>query len=328
MKRFLQIAACAVFTLSQLDASYYDSYQESSMDGSSHQWAVSGSFLWWKAVEDNLPIAIVTDAISETESSSHVLNHNYKWDPGFRLGVGYEPCGCDWGFYAAWTHFNSKASRTFVSDDPTETIVPQWGSLLPFTSAATQLSSDWHLKLNWADFELNKLLCSGECFQFDVHAGLRAAWVDQKHHFDIANTVAVNSVHSKSDYSSVGVVAGLGARWMVGAGLNIHACAGGALLYGKQKSNFSETLLVDGITTSHDGSNNYNVSRAMTDVSLGIGWEGPICECWTLGLALDWEHHFLFNQNHFPRGSFSPSAHPRSGDLSMQGLTATAYLTF
>lgn len=336
MKHFLHLgAAAAVLLSSQVHGGFFGGNDnEVYVNEDNNQWAVNADFLWWKAVEDSLPVAIVVDTtVSElgTAESASVLNPNYKWDPGFRLGVAYRPCECDWDLYASWTHLNTKAKRSFGPGSATETIIPQWGSLTPFAANLADLSTSWTLNLNWADFELNRTFCVNSCFNFGIHGGLRAAWIDQKFRFTLTNnstTPTTNSLHSKSDFSSIGVVAGLDASWLVGCGFSINTSAGGAILYGKQKSSFSESIVVLGVTDTVSGSSNYWISRAMTDLRLGLGWKGCAYGCTTLAVAIDWEHHILFNQNQFPRGSSSPSARPRDGDLTIQGLTVSATLFF
>jgi hypothetical protein len=335
MRYFFQMAAAAaVLSLSQVHGSLFDGNgSDSFVNGNDTQWYVEADFLWWKAVEDSLPVAVVVDTttgVGGSDSSAHVLNPNHKWDPGFRIGLGYQPCGCDWDFYASWTHFDTKAKRSVGPGSATETIYPQFGSLTPFAANLATLSSNWHLHLNWADFELNKSFCVSPCFKFGVHAGLRGLWINQKLNFSLTNaatTPVTNSLNSKSNYSSVGVVAGIDASWLFGCGLSVNASAGGAILYGRQNSHVSESIVALATTDTVNGSSHYNISRAMTDLRLGLGYEGCVCDK-TFLLKADWEHHILFCQNQFPRGSATSNSRPRDGDLTIQGVTFSASLLF
>lgn len=330
MKHYLYLAAMAIVA-GQLHGSPFDgNVNAATMDGTNTQWAVNADVLYWKAVEDNFPVAVIIDTV-DADTSASLLYPNFKWDVGFRLGASYTPCGCDWDIYASWTHFDTKASRSFGPGSATETIVPQWGSLDPFAADLAVLSSDWHLHLNWADFELNRTFYADPCFSFGVHGGLRAAWVDQKFSFLLTNdatTPLSSDLSSKSDYSSVGVVVGLDASWMMGCGFSVNASAGGALLYGKQKSHVAETLTVGPTVTTVGGSSHYDISRAMSDLRLGVSWQGCVCDCMTVALGVDWEHHILFNQNQFPRGSATSESRPRDGDLTIQGATFSATVFF
>lgn len=329
MKYTLRIATAAVLTLGQAHG-----LVEVATSNGGNQWAVNADFLWWKAVEDSLPVAIITDTTDTdlgTAQSADILNLNHKWDPGFRIGVGYTPCGCDWNLVAEWTHFNTKASRSFDPGTEDETIIPQWGSLTPFGAELATLSSNWHLQLNWADFLFNKTFCVDPCFELGIHAGLRAVWLHQKFNFSLVNaadTPVTNNLNSKSDYNSLGIVAGLDASWLVGCGISVNASAGGSLLYGRQKSSVSESLITGVGTNTIAGSSNYYISRAMTDVSLGLGWHGNITSCLEAALEIDWEHHILFCQNQFPRGSSTSNSRPRDGDLTIQGLTVSGTIFF
>lgn len=333
MKNFLKLGVLATLCLSQVQGQALECQERDNCE-SNNQWLVSADFLWWKAVEDSLPLAIVIDTATTTEgtaASAHVINPKFKWQPGFRIAAGYTPCECDWSFYTAWTHFNAKASHQISPGEDTETIVPQWGVLAAFPAAFATGDSSWNLKLNWADFVLNRNICIDPCFQFGIHGGLRALWVDQKFHFSITNATSVpvtNGVHSKSDFSGIGVVVGLNASWLMGCGFSVDAAGGGAIVYGKHKSNFSETFTTVSETSTGGGSSHYNMSRAMTDLRFGVRWEGCVWDCTTLALGVDWEHHILFNQNQLPRGSNTANARPRDGDLTMQGVTFSAALLF
>lgn len=345
MKRLFQMTIAAILAFSQVEARYSNFNEENT---NSNLWAFRADFLWWKAVEDSLGTFVEIDSGSGSSSSAttaaHVHYPNFKWDPGVRVALGYRPCGCDWGMYASWTYFNTKAKNHFSGgDDSSLLIAPEWGSLgigAPLDASGLTLRSDWHLNLNWADFELNKMIFESSCFLFDLHGGLRAAWLDQKFDFFVENSITSDSVKSKNTFSSLGVVAGLDASWLVGCGFSINVGAGGALLYGRNKSSFTEDLLVGTITSSSStssfsasdasisGSSHYYISRAMSDLSLGVSWKSQMFKCMTFILAIDWEHHILFNMNQLPRGSSSSAARPQDGDLSMQGATISGILIF
>jgi hypothetical protein len=329
MRRFFQMAAFAVLTLGQLEANIYDyDYYDCQECGNSNQWSFQADFLWWRGVLDNLPSVIVIESDGENNTSADIHYPNFKWKPGVRLGVGFTPCGCDWSIGASWTHWQTKARKHLFRDDPNETISPQWGSLLPFIADAADIDTEWRLYINWLDLELNKLICESSCFQFDIHGGLRTLWVDHKFHFSAVNAIASNNLHSKNKLSSIGIVAGLDANWKVGCGFSINVGAGGALLYGKNKSSVSETLIEEGIFDFISGSSNYWITRAMSDLKIGFSWESRLLDCMTLILAFDWEHHYFFDQNQLPRGSRSSASRPRDGDLSLQGVTLSARVFF
>lgn len=319
MKSLFKVSVAALM-LSQLEASYYNNEKNLG-----DQWEFNADFLWWEIVEDSLTSVVVVNSETANNISTKVHNPNFKWDPGVRLGLGFQPCGCNWDIYASWTYFNTKARHHFSSSDPANVIIPQWGSLLPFVGG--DIDTHWHLNLNWADLQLNQSICENSCFSFDIHGGLRGVFIDQKFIFTGSNAVASNSVHSKHRFSSIGVALGLDASWMLGCGISLNVCGGGALLYGKNDSSLREVLTV----TDEDfisGSSHYHISRAMSDFSIGISWENDICDCMNLVLGVNWEHHILFNQNQLPRGSLTSAARPRDGDITMQGLTVSATLTY
>jgi Legionella pneumophila major outer membrane protein precursor len=81
---------------------------------------VSGDFLWWKAEQDNLQYVATVNAgapVCDTTTSYYLQSYKlrnhapqYKYDPGFRVGIGYNMPYDGWDLFVNWTRFYTSAS--------------------------------------------------------------------------------------------------------------------------------------------------------------------------------------------------------------------------
>ncbi len=169
----------------------------------------SVDFLYWYARETNLTYALQVNGVSkdaEDNLSPVVLSpNNYKnlttkWDPGFRVGIGWNN-GCDgWDYYLHWTYMhNSKSNSTsvasdyalngdqiFLPDENQQALVNQWvnpglfavngvNNVAPITFDTIRAS--WKLQ-NWntVDLELGRKYWLSPCFNLRPFIGVRGAW--------------------------------------------------------------------------------------------------------------------------------------------------------
>lgn len=148
-------------------------------------------FLYWLADEDGLEYGtkmVATESIDVfSTTDTRLLDLDYEWDPGFRLGFGYLMNSFDsWALNVNWTHIHNHAhGKTTASGiegqiTATDTIIPIWVSLLfePRWGAVSG-SAHWHLDYDTLDIELGKSLCLGDRFVFNPYFGLRGALIDQ-----------------------------------------------------------------------------------------------------------------------------------------------------
>lgn len=178
-------------------------------------------FLYWYATESNLPIAMEVNSvpINATDFQTypaqvHVLETN--WDPGFRVGAGWNSRFDGWDLYLNWTWFRNKKTQT-TSVDPTyfssgfftfggvatsnvdipspgqSALINPWintafiqeGSI-PFNTTTTffnepMLSFDtikakWSILINSFDLELGRKYWLSRYCTMRPYVGVRGAW--------------------------------------------------------------------------------------------------------------------------------------------------------
>lgn len=315
---------------------------------------VRADFLWWRACEEGLSLG--TEEFTSTFPGGNKIqrakekNPDFKYDPGFRIGLA-SICPCDCFDVALnWTHFHTKASvsgesifdtNDFVGGSGiSETVfVPEWqriGNAIPDFSKGR-----WTLNLDLLDLEFGRKYYVSNCFVLRPHFGLRGARIDQgfRVHSEAnrfnpyeegASGFFASDTKAKNDFLGIGPRLGLDLELSLPCACNIKLFgqAAGSLLFGRFERhsreffhNFSDDSsnpqLYDGFPRDLEfeaKATKERCSRATTDLAIGLKWEH--CCTWCnrqhpITIAFAWEHHAFFNFNNFIFEKGSfDSAHP------------------
>lgn len=313
-------------------------------------------FLWWRPStecidlgDEEFVVNLPTVGGDETSifNSSSTQRPNFKFDPGFRIGIAHVcPCDC-WDAELNWTHFHSKArcdGETFGLP-PTgiagtyQLFIPYWERV--FNPALGSIYPDfarerWNLNLDLLDLEFGYKYYVACCFALRPHAGLRGARINQ--HINIFQTADrtgdaaatafgppftyTSTVHAKCNFLGLGPRLGLDLEIDLGCGLSIFGRAAGSLLFGRferhgkefytQFSTVGTTTTTTSLEYSAHGSK-LRTSRAVTDLAIGLKWAHCFnwCNrCHPVSFSLLWEHHGFYKMtcfNFISRG-FDPFA--------------------
>lgn len=215
----------------------------------------------------------------------------FKWNPGFRLGVGYDFGDNISNARLFWTHLDSKTGGN---------------------------SMNWKLDYNVVD-----LLCGYNfnlpCdFTLIAFAGLKYANINQRLHtnfLSVDSDVSISSIsHVKQDLSAIGPCVGLAADFNFGSGFGLYGNVAVSCLYGKAHIHFNQTDISSAEIFSDRFKNHPQAYQYVIDAGLGIDWKTTVCEDKWIALRLGFETHRFFNHNRF----FD------YGDLSLDGLTLGA----
>jgi len=325
--------------------------------------AFRADFLWWRACEEGLNLGTEEYVqVSDVERStvvnrSHSKRPNFKYDPGFRIGLSNN-CSCDcWDFAVNWTHFHTKAKVHGVSD--TEGIVTffsDWERIAGINPE--RAAGRYSLNLDLVDIEFGRKFYVSNCFILRPDFGLRVARIHQTYRATSDTTSGgsgedvfnyVTDVKSRSNFLAVGPRVGLDVELRFCGGFALFGQAAGSIVFGKfdnhSRENYLDTVSagpVIGELTYEARSSAHRCSRTITDLAFGIKWDRCYewCNrCHPVSIAFAWEHHAFYDMNNFnfveqgidfdgatavPNG-----AHTRKhGDLTTQGLTVSLSLGF
>ncbi|WP_420421251.1 Lpg1974 family pore-forming outer membrane protein [Simkania sp.] len=298
-------------------------------------------FLWLRATEDSLIYAWKGSQTSFNNVNATVnakeLDQDWEFDPGFRVGLGYNFGYDDWDLHAhyTWLYSYPKTSASVSVDsfgnENADFIVGLFASN-PFTNAGAttfqlfqKASSKWQLQFNAWDLDLGRNYYVSKMLALHPIAGLKIALIRQHltTHYDRPVDQAQPdefqsmSVREKSRFWAVGPKIGVFGSWQLGYGFNINADIHGALVYGEN----SGRLHKKGIRNNEN-----TVSLRLTDetyrlrpmayLNLGLEWERCFWDWMYFSLHLGWETQYWWNQMNFT--SFHDTT--PEGDLSLTGL--------
>lgn len=235
-------------------------------------------FLYWYGRESNLSYANKVQVLNLSEGSSDQQlifggnTYHYQdtaWDPGFRVGVGFNSSVDGWDYNLTWTWYRNKRSDSVSIDDfaltDTRGTFPYIGGpdqfmlFNPWVNASIhiitagtsptggayalgfdRISAKYRLRFNQVDFDVGKKYWLSKCFNMRPFVGIRGAWTRVNFSTTSSRSFTLNS----TDYSQtlvdeyktkawgVGFIAGFEPTWYFGQCFAIYSKAGTGALWG------------------------------------------------------------------------------------------------
>ena len=305
---------------------------------------ITADVLLWRAEEDGLEFAEETfqdTSKIQNLTDGRVLNPNFDWKWGFRVGIGYNMPHDGWDLYLDWVRFTSRDHKSNSVNPPTgaaaTTLFASTGSNSAGgpSSNVQQASVHWNLKLNMLDLELGREFFVSKWLTLRPFTGLRSGWIDQKLSTDYINevpsgaTLETFDIDQRCRFWGLGIRAGLNTLWSLGCGWGIYGNAAISLLPGRFHINYEQdsTQVTVGTDSQHYTKDHLNAARAVTDLALGLRWDTLTCdEAYHFAFRVGFEQHHFFGQNQFRNYNYDSSARPVSratlSDLTTYGVTA------
>jgi hypothetical protein len=346
LKQILTSLCISLILLTDHASAVFNNFFDNNSCETSHEckmcsnWTYDAEFLLWNVSEQGLEYGTeLVDPLIDSETIRPIQGKSkspsFNWDPGFRLGIGYDFPNNGFDMQLYWTNLYSEASSKFFLEQSTDhSFVLNWGSNI---SDFDYTHAKWSLNLNVIDLELGYDFCITSCFTLRPFVGLRAACIDQKYNItSYDDGVFVESTNLKHKYNGAGLRGGLDSEWNIGwCGFSLYGQAAASILYGRHKSGFENFVEVNADTEVdffERFKDNYYGCVAVGDAALGLRWkEHFYCNTIAVTLQMGYETHFFWNQNRF----LSPVvARPESliscnrGDLNTNGVTFTAKIAY
>ncbi len=301
---------------------------------------IQAEFLWWRANMDMLEYVGQTNGANLLLSSELDFREpDFEYDPGVRIGIGYDFGRSNWDVKLAWTYHYTDVSDS--TNGPTDSVLSQVATRFQTASNAvynfvvsTNAKSTWQTRLNALDFEMGYDYFFSDRFSMRPHFGLKAAWIDMHYNVSYANmidggvpdnTLISGSMRTHSDFWAVGPRMGFDSYLHIGWGFSLYGKFAGALIYGEYDttSRFSFTRppvppfgggTLDSYPLRH---NDYSRLRTMAEMSIGLEWGYCFSNDYYLGFNIGWENQYWWNQMELY--FLTTDYHPR-GDLTYSGL--------
>lgn len=303
-------------------------------------WVVTAAGFYWNSHQDGMEYALHNGVVGPGEDpdvnggagitaiwglnnlvDAKFLNPNYKWDFGFKLGLGYNTTCDGWDIGVLWTWYRGKANDHVEAEQGDNAVLlPLWSAYAPLqglTLYATDIETNWNLELNLVDIDMGREFWTSKYLTMRPHIGVRIAFLDQK--YKIAHkggsfsansnaganpiqTGVNNTVLMHNDFSGAGIRAGLETVWNLGCGWGLYGDFSLSIIYGRFSVKYDETNR--GVVTPHSRKriaetyDSFRASRAIADLGLGVQYHTMFCDCaYGFTAMLGWEHHLFFDQN-------------------------------
>lgn len=294
---------------------------------------ITGDLLIWQSHVNGLGYVIKNRGAGLSDSSTKELHYN--WDPGFRVGFGWNTPHDGWDLFANWTSYHNKAT-SYVSTGSSSFLYPSLAAPAFSLLAPTSARAHWRLNLNMVDLELGREFFVSKWLTLRPFVGMRSAWIHQRMNVAYNQPAAdeVFYVNMKNKYWGIGVRPGLNTQWGLGCGFSFYGNTSLSLLYGffdLDQDQYSVTS-VSIVDPDIDNDHSFRVGRAIAEIQLGIRWEHMLAnDHLHFSIQTGWENLMFFGQNQFDRfvnattiGTFVSN----QGDLTIQGYTLSMRMDF
>ena len=331
----------AVSFLAPLHATEDSFSSETDGPACSPRFNIFAAFLLWTAREAGAD-AWAEAIVSEPSSISNDLQQvDFRWDPGFRVGLGYFMKSNPWDtkFYYTRFHTTGKddASRgpgsihsTFLGNFYVDNPLGLGISGPSYESA----SINWRIHYDIFDWELGCRLSLSKSLVLRPFVGVKGGWINQHIHTKWNNpdlpadeffNEGIEDI--ENDFWGIGPDLGIDTKWILGSFRNqafsLFGDFSGALMWGHWS--FSDEFSNDLNQKVDVNLQDINSGATMVRAFMGLGWDAKIKKgCKRVTMRLGYEMQFWFNQLQY----YSFTGGRLDNQLTLQGGTLEFCLDF
>ncbi|MCP5492113.1 MAG: hypothetical protein H7A40_03620 [Chlamydiales bacterium] len=318
---------------------------------------VTGSFIYWRASADYLTYAFLDNEYSPNPLdiqnnlfSGETVTSDFKYKPGYKVGLGYKIPRDHWDVYVEYTRLHQTVNSFQGTQFPPQHIHAAWLVFInplvlgeEFRSASTK----WQLELDILDAEVGRDFFCGRNLTLRPSFGLRNLWLEQDYNIiytPITTPIQIQSLN-KSHSWGIGPRAALNADWNIFWGFKICGDIGASLLHVQERISVKQInpglLSVISSDVSYSNKSELKSLKPILDLSLGLEWGHELFQekCF-FSLRASYDYSFYWDQGAIQLGR-APLVAPGlpiqvvvgnvglgSGNLSFEGPTLKARLDF
>lgn len=301
-------------------------------------------FLYWTARLDSFTYA--KSGIGDSLSQNHVHAGNshsvdWSWDPGFRVGLGWETDHGGWDIQLKYTWYYNRVTTKTTNTPlyPGFTIklnhtVPLIDTLLPIGSAA----ADWNLHYQIADFELGRNYFINRYLKLRPFIGLKGTWQNQNltttfTHVPFFGVTDIYNVKAKihQEIWGGGLLFGLNTSWQFASWCSCYGDFAASAMWLSYDLDRKDSFTIDlpafdqfGFTTANIRDNLSNI-KPLLEWAIGIRFETYFyTNRFHILLQFGWEAAVWPNQTLY----LNLPDHYDRFDLNLHGLTIRSRFDF
>jgi len=305
------------------------------------------SFVFWQPMQENMELATTnTLLIATTGFSGDVVNMEFNYKPGFKLGIGGYFDHDGWDLHAQYTWFhNTNNQKTSVNQTVTQ-LLPMWGpgnSAIVNSNVYNNITEQWRLSMDIGDLDLGRWCYVSPKLTFRPSVGVRAAVIHQNIKVVNTNDSVISTgtddiytITARSRSWAIGTKAGLDANLNLGFGFRLYANSEADLLFTRYTKIANRCVNQFIIPSDNNDihikqSDNYAILPHF-DIEFGFGWGSLVnYNDYHIDFSAGYGFQVFFNQNmfrHFNDDQMSANSRSPYGNLYIQGLTIAFKLDF
>jgi len=308
-------------------------------------WAVDPfftvDFIYWTPRVEGLAYAMeganlsLFSGILPAIPPGNIIEPDWSFDPGFKVGAGLEMQYDGWDVYANYTWLHSSVNDSLNNPNGFIPTLPNFLFFLfnlfpnpPASAAFESAKQDWDLHFNTIDLELGRGFYISRFLTLRPHVGLKGTWQDQdvRTRYTLVDQ-EIFRVHQHQDSWGIGIRAGLDACWYFIRSLGLY----GDFALSGMWSGFNNTRKDNRIQSDQTRVNildtrylNHSV-KPVLEFGLGLRYELLYHDDdFRFLLQAGWEEQVWFGYNHI----IDLAEYGDRGNLSLQGFTLEARLDF
>lgn len=307
----------------------------------------NAEFLYWYARETNLSYASTIPMVQYRFVDPRTFittgvgkKHSIKtdWDPGFRVGIGFNSTCDGWDYNLTWTWMQNKRTDsvsvpnfgieidngfiyTIIGAEGQSILINPWINNTFFNDFAfDRVKAKYDLRFNQIDLDLGRKYWLSRCFVMRPYIGLRGAWTRVTFETTSSRTTTTTGIGGNVPLSrvfvdsfktrawGVGIIGGFEPVWYFSDCFALYGLAGTGALWGdfevKKSESYAQEVPSDefgtqNISYSDSGAHEHAQMTGLLDLAIGLRWERTwCCDRYRTALDLGWEHHIFFDQNH------------------------------
>ncbi|NGX33951.1 MAG: hypothetical protein K1060chlam1_00295 [Candidatus Anoxychlamydiales bacterium] len=278
--------------------------------------------------------------VSGSTATNDLLEVNFGWDPGFRVGVGYGMKHDQWETQVYYTSFHTRGKDN-ISSEPGTVHSTFLGNFYVDNADGAGLSGpayqkasiDWTIHFNMFDWELGRNYWISKSLALHPFLGIKGGWINQSirsnwqnPNLSGADFFNIGTENLKNNYWGIGPGAGINTKWNLYSGQSQFYLFGdfsGALMWGHWSFNdvfqndISQQVSVD--------LQNINSGASMLRTFMGFGWNANFNQNrYRFSANLGYEMQFWLDQLQF----YSFTGGRLVNVLTLQGGTLEFYFNF
>jgi hypothetical protein len=303
--------------------------------------------IWWKPYIGSMEYAItgVNDRGTNVAQymnvkKGYIHEPDFAFKPGFKIGLGAQLPHDDWTLCGQYTWLQGGVQNNSFTAKEWQGAITALDVVGP-TGAIGQMSvqsgsSSWKQSFNVVDLMLGKVLFASPYLSLKPSIGLKTAWIREKLQLNYATTAAQIDIDEvvaieemrKQTMWGIGSRFGLDGIWFFTKHWGIYGNFDATALWSDFHSRAKTDTVTEIVSDVFVTSTNLNTKRSSREVmgifemSFGLTYKIWIEDRqYRFQAWLGWEEQIWMNFNHFVEN-------PKSGNLSLQGVTLKAALMF